>query len=99
MVTVGAAIVSSESEVRRLASKIYGVRERSKEAEANQKATVNRAEAEEGSKRSNANRVSSILRKADRRRSGIIAELQGFRRAKENLIGGWRILRYGGTRG
>ena len=97
--TVEAAIVSSESEVRRLASEIYGVRERTKESEAIQKATVNRAEAEEGSKRSNANRVSSILRKADRRRSGIIAELQGFRRAKENLIGGWRILRYGGTRG
>ena len=99
MVTVGAALVSSESEVRRLASKIDGVRERYKGAEANQKATVNRAEAEEGSKRSNANRISNILRKADRQRSGIIAELQGFRRAKENLIGGWRILRYGGTRG
>ena len=45
---VKAALASDKAEVRRLASDIYGVRERSKGAKADQKYTTNRSKEAEG---------------------------------------------------
>ena len=51
----------TEVEVRRLASDIDGVRERSERAEADQKDAANRAKSAEGSKRSEAESLHDIL--------------------------------------
>ena len=61
MVTVGAALVSSESEVRRLASEIDGVRERSKGGKADQRDDVNMTDAVAGRERAEAKRLQNIL--------------------------------------
>ena len=80
------APTSAEAEVRRLASKLNRVRERSEGGEADWKATVNRYEAAEGrGGRAEAKRLRDSLGEAERQRPGITAELQGFRRAKDDF--------------
>ena len=55
---------SAEDGLRRLASKLNGVREQSEGAKADQKAAVNKAEDTEGKKRSEAERLHDSLGKA-----------------------------------
>ena len=85
--TFGAALTSDEDEVRRIASDIDGVRERSEGDEADRKATADRDEAAEGRKRERDDdeRLRNSLGEVDRRRYGIIYKIKGFRRSKDNL--------------
>ena len=85
--TVRSALASAEDEVHKIASKLEGVRECPKGAEANRKATTDRAEDAEGSKRERdkAERLSDILLESEIQRSGIIVKLQGFQSDREDF--------------
>ena len=95
--TARAALASANAKVRRIASEINRVRERSKGDEADWKATTDRVEVADSRKRerAEADRLHDSLGEAETKSSGVIDELQVFRRAKENFdwrmedLGGW----------
>ena len=77
----------AEDEVRSLAFEINGVRERSNGAMDDCKASVNRAKAAKGRKRERADAegLHNSLGEEEGLSYGIIAKLQGLRRAKNNF--------------
>ena len=77
--------ISAKVEVRRLASKIDGVREWSKGDEADQRDAINRATATEGRKRYNVIRIIDSLGETEGKRYDIIAKLQRFWRGENNF--------------
>ena len=89
--TARAALASANAKVRRIASEIDRVRERSKGDEADWKATTDRVEVAESRKRerAEADRLHDSLGEGETKSPGIVAELQVFRRAKENFD--WRM--------
>ena len=87
------------AEVRRLASKIDRIRERSEGAEADRKAAVNRDKGGEGRNR---DRDEAEIQPWGRQRNEVTGSSPSFRDSggpRTILIGGWRILGYGGTIG
>ena len=77
--------MSAEAKAHRLASKIDGVRERSKGSEADQRAAVDRSEDMVGRERVEAKRLQNSLEEEEGRRDGLIDELQVFRRAEDDF--------------
>ena len=96
VVTDGATLVSAEVMSHRLASKINGVRERSKGGEADQRAAVDRAEVAAGRERAEAKRLHDSLEEDEAQRDGLVNDLQEFRRAEDNFN---RRMKYLGVRG
>ena len=85
--TIRTALASDEAEVRRLASKLYGLREMFEGGEADWKSTYDRSKAAGGGKRysSEAKRLRDSLGGVERQISRIIAELQVFQRAEDDF--------------
>ena len=68
--------LSDEVEVRRIASKIEGVREWFKGDEADRRAAINRSKVVEGRNRNNVDRLSNSLGETEVQTYGIIAEIR-----------------------
>ena len=81
--------MSDKAKVRRLRSDLNRVRERSKGGGEDWKATVNMYESAERRKRAEDKMIHNSLGEADIRRSGIIANIQGLWRAKDDF--NWRM--------
>ena len=85
--TAGDALAYTEVEGFRISSEIDGVRERSKGAETDRRAVVNRAEDVDARERdiSKSKRIHNIMEDSEGLRYRLISELQGLQRDEENF--------------